>query len=194
VEIEEKVSSILTALSKEFRGKYYPLSDMNEKDRKMLVDSHVLFKQGDRFLEAAGLNRDWPSGRGIYLNDDHSFIVWINEEDELRIIALEYDDHVASVFKRLSTVAAIIDKELKFAHDDRLGYLTSCPSNLGTGLRASVHVKLPFLSKKEKELHKLAERANLQIRGIHGEHSESVDSTYDISNKQRLGRSEVELV
>ena len=83
---------------------------------------------------------------------------------------------------------------MAFAHTEELGYLTSCPTNLGTGLRASVHVHLPLLGERMDELKALAKEHNLQIRGIHGEHSESADHIYDISNSQRLGRSENELV
>ena len=81
-----------------------------------------------------------------------------------------------------------------FAHDPSLGYITSCPTNLGTALRASVHIKLPNLSSDKEEFEKITNQFQLQIRGIHGEHSESEDSTYDVSNKRRLGRSEVQLV
>lgn len=64
------------------------MSSISEEDRKKLIDEHFLFKEGDRFLEAAGLNRDWPEGRGIYHNDKLTFLVWINEEDQLRIISM----------------------------------------------------------------------------------------------------------
>jgi creatine kinase/arginine kinase len=71
--------------------------------------------------------------------------------------------------------------------------LTTCPTNCGTGLRASIHVKLPKLSKDKARFEKIASDNNVQIRGIHGEHSESNDGIFDISNKRRLGFSEVEL-
>ena len=101
---------------------------------------------------------------------------------------------IGAVFERLSKAVAHIESVAKFSHDDHLGYITSCPTNLGTALRASVHIKLPKLSSIKEEFHALASKYQLQIRGIHGEHSESADSTYDISNKRRLGRSEVQLV
>ena len=99
-----------------------------------------------------------------------------------------------AVFDRLSRAAAHIEKVAKFAHDDHLGYITSCPTNLGTALRASVHIKLPKLSKNMAEFQAIADKYYVQIRGIHGEHSESDDGTFDISNKRRLGRSEKDLV
>jgi len=101
---------------------------------------------------------------------------------------------ILAVFTRLSIAAAEIEKKAKFAHDEHLGYITSCPTNLGTALRASVHIKLPFLCKDKKQFNEIADKFYVQIRGIHGEHSESDDGTYDISNKRRLGRSEVDLV
>jgi creatine kinase/arginine kinase len=82
----------------------------------------------------------------------------------------------------------------KFAHDEHLGYITSCPTNLGTALRASVHIKLPYLCKNKQAFNEIADKYYVQIRGIHGEHTETDDGVFDISNKRRLGRSEVDLV
>jgi creatine kinase/arginine kinase len=98
-------------------------------------------------------------------------------------------------FERLSKGVSEIEKIAKFAQDDHLGYITSCPTNLGTGLRASVHIKLPKLGTKGKEeFNAIADKYYVQIRGAHGEHTETDDHVYDISNIRRLGRSEVELV
>jgi len=105
-----------------------------------LTADHFLFKEGDRFLQAAGLNRDWPSGRGIFHNKEKTFLVWINEEDQLRIISMQKGADLLAVFSRLSIAAGEIEKVAKFAHDDHLGYITSCPTNCGTALRASVHI------------------------------------------------------
>tara|TARA_B110000285_G_scaffold188972_1_gene215397 strand:- start:497 stop:733 length:237 start_codon:yes stop_codon:yes gene_type:complete len=62
-------------------GKFYPLEGMSAEDSKALIDAHFLFKEGDRFLKACNLNRDWPSGRGIFHNNAKTFLVWVNEED-----------------------------------------------------------------------------------------------------------------
>ena len=62
-------------------GTYYALNSLKESERKQLIDDHFLFKEGDRFLEAVGLNRDWPNGRGIFHNKEKTFLVWVNEED-----------------------------------------------------------------------------------------------------------------
>jgi len=167
---------------------------MDEEDRKKLVADHYLFKEGDRFLEACGLNREWPEGRGIFLNNDKTFLVWVNEEDQLRIISMQGGSDIGAVFTRLSNACTAIEKVAKFSHDKSLGYITSCPTNLGTALRASVHIKLPNLGAKMDEFKTIADQFYVQIRGIHGEHSESADHIYDISNRRRLGRSEVDLV
>ncbi|MBN1958486.1 MAG: hypothetical protein JXQ81_11270 [Desulfuromonadales bacterium] len=76
----------------------------------------------------------------------------------------------------------------------RLGFLTSCPTNLGTAMRASVHVHLPALSRHKDLIKNLTDRYYLQIRGVHGEHSQSEGGVFDISNRRRLGVSEVRCV
>ena len=154
----------------------------------------LYYREGDRFLEACNLNREWPEGRGIFHNDDKTFLVWVNEEDQLRIISMQQGADLHKVFDRLSRACAHIEKVAKFAHDSHLGYITSCPTNLGTALRASVHIRLPKLSLKKDEFQKIADKYYVQIRGIHGEHSESPEPIFDISNKRRLGRSEKDLV
>lgn len=101
---------------------------------------------------------------------------------------------IAAVFERLCRAAAHIETVTKFAHDDHLGYITSCPTNLGTALRASVHIKLPKLMNNKETFNAIADKYYVQIRGIHGEHTETNDGVFDISNRRRLGRSEKELV
>jgi len=164
---------------------------MSEADRKQLIDDHFLFKEGDRFLESAGLNRAWPDCRAIYHNHAKTFLIWVNEEDQLRIISMQQGADILEVFTRLSKAVSIIEKQAEFAHDDHLGYITSCPTNLGTALRASVHIKLPNLAKDKAQLQGIADQYFVQIRGIHGEHTETDDGIFDISNKRRLGLSEI---
>ena len=154
----------------------------------------VLNREGDRFLKACNLNRDWPSGRGIFHNADKTFLIWVNEEDQLRIISMQPGAGIKEVFQRLSRGAATIEKHCKFAHDNHLGYITSCPTTLGTALRASVHIKLPKLMNDKPKFEGIAAKYNVQIRGIHGEHTETNDGVFDISNKRRLGFSEASLV
>ncbi len=192
--VERDVSAVLNSFEGRLSGKYYPLNNLSQDDKDSLIKDHFLFKAGDRFLEAAGLNRDWPSGRGIYHNEEKTFLVWINEEDELRIISMQMGGDIKEVFTRLVNAISKIEKEVKFAYNDHLGYITSCPTNLGTAMRASVHIKLPNLGNVMDEFKAIADKHHVQIRGIHGEHSDSEGGVYDISNKRRLGVSEVECV
>jgi creatine kinase/arginine kinase len=193
-EIETKVVQALTTFEGELQGKYFSLSSLTEEERKQLIEDHFLFKEGDRFLKAVGLNRDWPDARGIFHNKEKSFLVWVNEEDQLRIISMQQGADIGAVFTRLSKACAHIEKVAKFSHDKHLGYITSCPTNLGTALRASVHIYLPQLGLHKAEFQAIADKYHVQIRGAHGEHTETNDHIYDISNKRRLGRSEVDLV
>ena len=193
-EVESVVSSALNSLEGSLEGKYFPLLGMSEEDRLSLVQDHFLFKAGDRFLESAGLNRDWPSGRGIYHNNEKTFLVWINEEDELRIISMQKGGDIREVFLRLTQAIKELEKMMKFAFSEHLGYITSCPTNLGTAMRASVHIALPKLAKDMKKFKAIADKYHLQIRGVHGEHSQSEGGIYDISNKRRLGVTEVQCV
>ena len=194
LEIMNKVVEACNKFDGDLKGTFYPLEGMDAATQKQLIEDHFLFKEGDRFLEACNLNRDWPNGRGIFHNDAKTFLVWVNEEDQLRIISMQTGADIGAVFDRLSRAANTIEQVAKFSHDEHLGYITSCPTNLGTALRASVHIRLPKLSQDMAKFQAIADKYNVQIRGIHGEHSETVDSTYDISNKRRLGMSEVALV
>jgi creatine kinase/arginine kinase len=193
-EVQSKISNILSNFSGSLSGKYYPLDGMSKADSENLIKDHFLFKAGDRFLQEAGLNRDWPSGRGIYHNDEKTFLVWVNEEDQLRIISMQMGGDIKEVFTRLSKAVKEIEKEIDFSYNEHLGYITSCPTNLGTAMRASVHIKLPKLGSNMKAFEEISNKFHLQIRGIDGEHSQSKGGVYDISNRRRLGVTEVECV
>ena len=192
--VESSITEGLSTLTGELEGKYHPLSGMSKEIQEQLIKDHFLFKEGDRFLDAAGLNRDWPAGRGIYHNHEKTFLVWVNEEDQLRIISMQQGGDIKEVFKRLVNAVKHIETKVPFSYSEHLGYITSCPTNLGTAMRASVHIALPNLSKDMESFKAITERYHLQIRGIHGEHSESEGGIYDISNRRRLGITEVEAV
>ena len=106
---------------------------------------------------------------------------------------MQKGSNIRQVFERLSIASAEIEKQTKFASDEHLGYITSCPTNLGTGMRASVHINLPKLQKNQTLMQSIADKYYVQIRGAHGEHTETDDGVFDISNLRRLGRNEVEL-
>ncbi|XP_020816579.1 arginine kinase isoform X1 [Drosophila serrata] len=193
-EMEGKVSSTLSGLDGELKGKFYPLTGMEKAVQQQLIDDHFLFKEGDRFLQAANACRFWPSGRGIYHNDAKTFLVWCNEEDHLRIISMQQGGDLGQIYKRLVTAVNEIEKRVPFSHDDRLGFLTFCPTNLGTTIRASVHIKVPKLASNKAKLEEVAAKYNLQVRGTRGEHTEAEGGVYDISNKRRMGLTEYDAV
>jgi len=192
-EVAKKCVESLKTLKDDLSGEFHELGGMDEDVRKQLVADHFLFKKGDRFLEAGGCNRDWPEGRGIFHSADKKFLVWVNEEDQLRIISMQQGGGVREVFDRLARAIASMEEKLTFARTDHLGCISSCPTNLGTAMRASVHVRIPNVSKQDNFKKWCADK-ELSVRGIHGEHSESSGGVYDISNKRRLGVSEVECV
>merc|ERR1712152_123624 len=198
---EKLMGSAFAKLSGDLSGKYFPLLGMAEKDRLQLVDDHFLFVSGDKNLIAAGMERDWPEGRGIFHNAEKSFLVWVNEEDQLRIISMQKGGDVRGVFERLARGIKAVGDSVKaesgkdFMLSPRLGYLHSCPTNLGTGMRASVHIDLPGWTKEGlPALKARCEELAVQPRGTRGESGGQTGVTYDISNKHRLGYSEVQLV
>jgi len=193
LQVEAKVVQALGTFEGELKGKYYSLAKMTPEEKKSLIDDHFLFKGGDKYLESCGLERDWPEARGIFHNDNKTFLVWVNEEDQLRIISMQNGSNIRQVFERLSVASAKIEAIAKFQNDTHLGYISTCPTNLGTGMRASVHIKLPKLAKQPEKFEAIANKYYVQIRGAHGEHTETDDGVFDISNLRRLGRNEVEL-
>merc|ERR1712212_1403817 len=199
--VENLMKKAFANLKGDLAGTYYPLTGMAEKVRQQLVDDHFLFMSGDRNWKVAGMERDWPKGRGIFHNKDKTFLTWVNEEDQLRIISMQMGGDVKGVFSRLANGIKAVQDSVKaesgkdFQLHEKYGYLHSCPTNLGTGMRASVHVDLPGWTKEGLDsLKKRCEELNVQPRGTRGESGGQTGITYDISNKHRLGYSEVELV
>merc|ERR1719365_303638 len=201
LEMEGLMKNAFAKFEADLAGEYYPLTGMEEAVRQQLVDDHFLFVSGDKNLQAAGMERDWPEGRGIFHNKDKTFLVWVNEEDQLRIISMQQGGDVKGVFERLAKGIKAVQDSVKgesgkdFQVSEKYGYLHSCPTNLGTGMRASVHVDLPGWTKEGlPALKKRCEELQLQPRGTRGESGGQTGITYDISNKHRLGYTEVELV
>merc|ERR1712139_707636 len=121
-----------------------------------------------------------------------------NEEDQMRIVSMEKGDDIQAVFARFINLCDGVQKVLKsegydFMHTEHHGYILTCPSNLGTGLRAGAMVKIPLLSAR-KDFKDLCGRLGLQARGTGGVDSASVGGTFDISNADRIGKSETDLV
>jgi len=199
--VESLLKSALSKLTGDLAGTYYPLTGMDEKVRQQLVDDHFLFVSGDRNLIVAGMERDWPEGRGIFHNEAKTFLLWVNEEDQMRIISMEKGGDVKGVFSRLARGIKAVGDSVKaecgkdFALSEQYGYIHSCPTNLGTGMRASVMIDLPGYTKEGlPALQKRCEELAVQPRGTRGESGGFDGCTYDVSNKHRLGHSEVALI
>merc|ERR1719181_2219300 len=162
-------------------------------------EDHFLFQEPDStLLLASGMGRHWPDARGIFCNVASNFLLWTNEEDHTRIISMQMGADIKEVFTRfvvaVDTVEEVVQKEgYEFMHNEHLGFIHVCPSNLGTGLRASVMVKVPLLSARS-DFKGICEGLRLQARGGAGVDSASAGGIWDISNSDRIGTSEVELV
>merc|ERR1719427_2248213 len=131
-------------------GQYYPLTGMDEGVRQQLVDDHFLFVNGDRNLTVAGMERDWPEGRGIFHNDAKTFLLWVNEEDQTRIISMEKGSNIKGVFERLAQGIKAVGDSVKaesgkdFALSEQYGYIPSSPT---ISELVCVHLcMLPFLA------------------------------------------------
>ncbi|XP_043087584.1 creatine kinase, mitochondrial 2a (sarcomeric) [Puntigrus tetrazona] len=198
-EVERVTVQALAGLKGDLSGRYYSLTEMTEKEQQRLIDDHFLFdKPVSPLLTCAFMARDWPDARGIWHNNEKTFLIWVNEEDHTRVISMEKGGNMKRVFERfcrgLKQVERLIqDRGWEFMWNERLGYILTCPSNLGTGLRAGVHVRLPKLS-KDPRFGKILDNLRLQKRGTGGVDTAAVGDTFDISNLDRLGKSEVELV
>lgn len=203
LKVEALMKKVFATLSGDLAGTYYSLATMTDDQRKQLVADHFLFRPGDRFQAASGYHNFWPAGRGIFHNKDKTFLLWINEGDHIRIISMQPGGDVSEVFNRLARGVTAIEEGIKkvtgnaeaFLHTAHLGMITCCPSNLGTGLRGSVHITLPKLFKSHSlgQLQAITSKMGCQTRGTDGEHTE-ITHTADISNLYRIGHKEYELV
>lgn len=201
--IAEHMEQVFVRLPDDLKGDFLRHTTMSDEQRQQLIDDHFLFRGKDKMQAASGYHQDWPHGRGIFVSKDKQFLLWVNEGDHLRIISMEQGGDVRSVFSRLSRGIEAIEKGLKevigrdevFMKDPILGMVTCCPTNLGTGMRSSVHIRVPKLIQKWgfEKLDSLARSKNCQVRGSTGEHSEVIDRI-DVSNWRRLGFSESTLV
>ncbi|HKS06986.1 MAG TPA: protein arginine kinase [Gemmatimonadaceae bacterium] len=165
------------------------LDQLPEVDRVLLHERHLVSK------ELAGLETAHPlrSGAALWLTDQLS--VMINEEDHLRLQALRSGFAVDAAFAAVSKLDAELGAELPYAFHDEFGFLTACPTNVGTGLRASVLIHLPglVLTKEIGKVLASLQQMGLTYRGLYGEGSEVVGNFFQVSNQTTLGRTEEEL-
>jgi protein-arginine kinase len=212
INLERQMCGAFDVLRATFGGGYNSLTPghehfVSEAKYAKLVDAHIMFKDMsvDPFLASAGIASHWPFGRGCYVSADSSFIVWVGEEDHLRIMCMTNGTVLNEVFDRLNGALEIIDRidGLKFAKSDDYGYVTSCPTNLGTGMRASIHIQLPKLTKDGQDdphgnsmvAKAIARPLGLSVRGLGGEHTPiGADGTVDISPSSRFCITEAEII
>jgi creatine kinase len=207
--VEAVLQQAFAGLGGELSGTYYELGALSEEQTKFLLERGFLFQvpTARNLLTGAGAARSWPDNRGIFHNETQTALCWVNEEDHCRIISMELGGDIPSVFTRFCALSDAIKVSAeangaKLMWNEKLGFMGTCPSNLGTGLRASVMVCLPEFNKlmegadhADKELlETVCSAFDLQPRGSAGEHSAAVGAKFDVSNKQRLGFSEVQLV
>lgn len=188
-----------------YGGTYYSLTPGNpnqvsDKEYRDLVKKHIMFKDmaADPYLNSAGISSDWPYGRGCYVSEDKQFIVWLGEEDHLRIMCMKKGVVLNEVFDRLKSACGVVESAVgKFAHSAEYGYVTSCPTNLGTGMRASIHIKVPNLTSDgtDKKAKAVCKPLGLSVRGVGGEHTPiGADGTIDLSPSARLCIEEAEII
>merc|ERR1712151_1425947 len=209
-ELERIVVGALARLDGSLKGDYYPLAGsttyapkpkgIDKATEERLVKDHFLFQEPDEpMLLSWRMERDWPHARGIYHNDKKTALVWVNEEDHLRIISMEKGYNIRAVFDRFANLvkaveAACIGVGRKLEISEMYGNILSCPSNCGTGLRASMMIKIPNAS-KQPNFKKWCDERKLQARGSGGFASAAADDGIrDVSNVDRMGKDEVTLV
>ena len=158
------------------------MDTLGETESYAMVERHVI---SPKFAA----DRD---GSILLLSDDESISIMIGEEDHLRIQVLKSGEKLEEAFEICDKLDSKIGEKLKFAFDDNLGFLTECPTNLGTGMRASVMLHLPMLesSGKLNNIANTVSKVGLTFRGFYGEGSDSKASIYQLSNQITLGVSE----
>ena len=160
-------------------GKYHSLTPghknlISESEAQKLRDSHFFFNDmtTDNHLTSSGVASDWPHGRGIWISEDKTKMIWVGEEDQLRIISIVQGNDLGAVDASLRELLTKIEGSgLKFAEHPTYGVITTCPTNMGTGKRQSILGKFPKITQGgnlESKLKETAKSLGLQARGMGG--------------------------
>lgn len=165
---------------------YMDIHAMNPVDRQVLVEKHLIspeFAEGDR-------------NRAAIISKDERISIMVNEEDHLRMQCIFPGMQIDEAWKLCSKLDTQLEEKLDFAFDKSSGYLTCCPTNTGTGIRASVMLHLPILSMTGyiKGILETCSKLGVAVRGIYGENSEASGSMFQISNQATLGQTEEEII
>jgi protein arginine kinase len=184
--LETKIRDIILASQISTQTLYVDLDSAPEIDRTLLVERHLISKP-----HAAA-----EGARGVAIGEDETVSIMVNEEDHLRIQVLRSGLQLEEAWEQINQIDDRLETKLDWAFHPRFGYLTACPTNVGTGIRVSVMLHLPAL-KLTGEIEKVfraAKDMRLAVRGLYGEGTEATGDFYQISNQTTLGKSEEEII
>lgn len=186
IEIMERLRPEIESLTQMKNAFSHQLSDLSSVQKQVLVERHLISRE-----QAAR-----SEGSASVVNREQTLSVMINEEDHLRLQSLRAGLHLRKAYDLITRVDQQLEKKLPFAFDHELGYLTACPTNVGTGLRASAMVHLPGLviSDHIGQVVQAVAKLGLAVRGIFGEGTESLGHMFQISNQSTLGESESDII
>ncbi|MFD1954000.1 protein arginine kinase [Paenibacillus thailandensis] len=187
-EVMEQLTSVAKSGQLDRIGRFetFILSDLNELERRVLVEKHLISPN------LANESR----GGAVVLSDNEAVSIMINEEDHLRIQCLYPGFQVQEAWSLADRIDNIFEEKIEYAFDEKFGYLTTCPTNVGTGIRASVMMHLPalVLTQQINRILSAITQVGLAVRGQYGEGSEALGNLFQISNQITLGQSEGEII
>jgi protein arginine kinase len=162
------------------------LQDLSSLDKQVLVERHLISREH----AAKG------AGSALVMNRKQTLSIMINEEDHLRMQSMRSGLQLKQAFKLVDKIDSALESNLEFAFDPRLGYLTACPTNVGTGMRASAMLHLPglVLSELINQVVQAVSKIGLAVRGLYGEGTEAMGNLFQISNQTTLGEKEDEII
>ena len=162
------------------------LQDLSAMEKQVLVERHLISREH----AAKGV------GSAVVMNRRQTLSIMINEEDHLRMQSIRSGLQLKQAFKLVDKIDSALESRLEFAYDQRLGYLTACPTNVGTGMRASAMLHLPglVLSELINQVIQAVSKIGLAVRGLYGEGTEAMGNLFQISNQTTLGEKEDEIV
>jgi protein arginine kinase len=186
VKILEMIRPAVESLP-EMKGAFSEAMDnLGALDKQILVERHLISRE-----HAAK-----SSGSGLVLNREENFCVMINEEDHLRMQALRPGLQLRQAWGAIDHLDSELEKKLDYAFDNELGYLTACPTNLGTGIRVSAMLHLPglVLGEQINPIIQSVNKLGLAVRGLYGEGTEALGNVFQVSNQMTLGETETSIV
>jgi len=162
------------------------MSSLSQLDKQLLFERHLISRE----------HAERKNGSGVVLREDEALSVMVNEEDHLRLQCMRPGLDLQGTWKLVNELDSEIEHRVTYAFSQRLGYLTACPSNVGTGMRASVMLHLPglVLMNEMSPVAKGMAKIGLAVRGLWGEGSEAAGSMYQVSNQMTLGESEADII